>query len=171
MTSADLSKLLESLVSDVVELFENIEGPLAWAEEEITAATARHPHAAAVLDGSFGLLLPTHPMLCRQDLYRAHCGELLDRVAGGGDTTFGTAAECCVVLANVSLEVPLPTHAAGLYARMWRQVGLRPNELAATGEHYEAIAGTQIDDLEAQMRHKLRQNWRVCRTDGEQPPS
>lgn len=170
MTPPDNDKRLETLVSDVIEALKEIEAVLGWAYEEIAAASARHPSAADALAGSLPLLRPTHPLLGTEDLFRAHCVELLDRVARGSDTTFGTAAECCVVLSKVSLEVPLPTHAVGLYSRMWRQAGLRPDELAATGTHYEAIVGTQIDDLEADIRRRLRQDWRVLRT-GEQQPS
>jgi hypothetical protein len=110
---------------------------------------------------SFLLLAPSDPSLVSEELYRAHCVELLDRVARGEDTRPGTAVECCIVLSNVSLEVPLPTHAVGLYSRMWQRAGLRTNELAAMGTHYEAIAAAEIDDLEAQMRQTLSQDWRI----------
>jgi hypothetical protein len=161
---SDLPDVLRALVSDVEQVLQELAGPLRWAEEEIAAATARHPAAAGAVDAGFGLLAPTHPLFRSEDLYRAHCAELLDRIARGGDTRPGTAAECCAVLSEVSLEVPLPTHAVGLYARMWSQAGLRPAALADIRTHYEAIAATQIDDLEAELRRKLRQDWRIHRT-------
>jgi hypothetical protein len=163
VTPPDLPEDLQALVADVEQALQHLAGPLQWAEEEITAAAARHPAAAAAVDAGFRLLAPTHPLFRTEDLYRAHCAELLDRIARGADTRPGTAAECCAVLSEVSLEVPLPTHAAGLYARMWSRAGLRPAALADMATHYEAIAATQIDDLETELRHRLRQDWRIPR--------
>ncbi|GAA1025682.1 hypothetical protein GCM10009557_00550 [Virgisporangium ochraceum] len=161
MKPTELSDVLQALVSDVQQAMQELSGPLRWADEEIAAAAARHPDAAAAVDASFRLLAPTHSLFRTEDLYRAHCVEILDRLATGDDTRPGTAAECCAVLSEVSLEVPLPTHAAGLYARMWSQAGLRPAALADMRTHYEAISATQIDDLETELRHKLRQDWRI----------
>jgi hypothetical protein len=158
---------LVSLISDIQQVVQELEDAIRWAEEEIAAAASRHADMATVIEGSFRVLEPTHRLFRSEALYRAHCVELLDRVAAGGDTRPGTSAECCVVLSEVNLEVPLPTHAAGLYARLWRQAGLQPNELAAMGAHYEAIAGAQIDDLETELRRKLRQPWRVLRDDAD----
>jgi hypothetical protein len=161
VTSSDVPDDLRALISDLVQVVEKFDTAIRWAGEEIAAAAARHPAAADAVNDSFPLLVPSTPLLMTEELYRAHCVELLDRVVRGEDTRPGTAVECCIVLSNVSLEVPLPTRAVGLYSRMWRQAGLPANELAAMGDHYEAIAGTQIDDLEAQMRQKLWQDWRI----------
>ncbi len=120
---------------------------------------ARHPSAADRIWHGFALLQPTHPLLYNEMLYRAHCAELLDRVARGDDTRPGTAAECCAAMSEVSLQAPLHTSAVGLYIRMWRQVGLPPIDLS--GEHYEALDGSLIDDNEAWLRAKLRQPSRV----------
>lgn len=164
MISSDVPDDLEALISDVVEMIEDLDATVQWACEEIAAAAARHPAATDAVNDSFPLLMPSNPLLVTEELYRAHCVELLDRVARGEDTRPGTAAECCIVLSKVNLEVPLPTHAVGLYSRMWQQAGLPVNELAAVGAHYEAIAGTQIDDLETEMRQKLWQDWRIRTT-------
>ncbi|GAA0898337.1 hypothetical protein [Virgisporangium aurantiacum] len=161
MISSDVPDDLQSLISDLVQVVEELDATARWAGEEIAVAAAQHPAAAEAVNDSFPLLMPSNPVLVTEELYRAHCVELLDRVVRGADTRPGTAVECCIVLSKVSLEVPLPTHAVGLYARMWRQAGLPANELAAMGAHYEAIAGTQIDDLEAEMRQKLWQDWRI----------
>jgi hypothetical protein len=123
---------------------------MTWAEDEIDAATRRHPAVA-----------PAMPRMRTEVLYRAHCRELLDRVAAGEDTRPGTAAECCLALSETSLQVPLRTSAVGLYARMWRLAGLPPAPLTEGSEHYEALDGELIDDNEAWLRHKLRQDWRV----------
>jgi hypothetical protein len=162
--SSDVPDDLQALISDLVEVLEDLDATVQWAWEEIAAAAARHPAAADAVNDSFPLLMPSNPLLVTEELYRAHCVELLDRVARGEDTRPGTAVECCIVLSRVSLEVPLPTHAVGLYSRMWRRAGLPDTELAAMGAHYEAIAGTQIDDLETEMRQKLWQDWRTRTT-------
>jgi hypothetical protein len=133
---------------------------MAWAEEEIDAATRRHP-AADRIQRSFPLLRPTTAQMRTEVVYRSHCRELLDRVAVSEDTRPGTAAECCLALSETSLHVPLRTSAVGLYARMWRLAGLPPAPLTDASEHYEALDGALIDDNEAWLRHKLRQDWRV----------
>ena len=161
MISSDVPDDLQALISDLVQVVEELDATVRWAHDEIATAAARHPAAADAVNDSFPLLMPSNPLLVTEELYRAHCVELLDRVVRGEDTRPGTAVECCIVLSKVSLEVPLPTHAVGLYSRMWRQAGLPTTELAAMGTHYEAIAGAQIDDFETQMRQRLRQDWRI----------
>ena len=166
MTPSKLPDDLLGVIAEVEQVVDAIGDAVGWAVEEIAAAASRHPDAAAAIEDSFPLLRPTHPLLCSEAVFRAHCVELLDRVAHGADTRPGTAVECCVVLSTVSLEVPLPTYAVGLYARMWRQAGLPANELADAGTHYEAIAGSQIDDFEADLRQRLSRDWRVPRGRG-----
>jgi hypothetical protein len=119
------------------------------------------PAAANRIQHSFLLLRPAHPRMRSEALYRSHCRELLDRVAAGEDTRPGTAAECSLALSETSLQVPLRTSAVGLYARMWRLASLPPAPIADASEHYEALDGAVIDDSEAWLRHKRRQDWRV----------
>jgi hypothetical protein len=47
------------------------------------------------------------------------------------------------------------------YARMWRLAQLPPGELADASGHYEALEGSLIDEHEAWLRPKLRQDWRL----------
>ena len=143
---------------------------MEWAEDEIDAAKRRHPAAADRIWRSFLLLRPSSPQMHTEVVYRSHCRELLDRVAAGEDTRPGTAAECCLALSETSLKVPLRTSAVGLYARMWRLAGLPPAPITDLTEHYEAIDGELIDDNEAWLRTKLRQDWRVLRPAGESSP-
>lgn len=148
-------------INDVSRALDSLSGNLTWAEAEIDAAQRRHPTAADRIWRSFLLLRPTHRLMGTESVHRAHCRELLNRVARGEDTRPGTAAECCIALSVTSLQVPLNTAAAGLYARMWRPAGLPPIELTDAGEHYEALEGSAIDDHEAWLRGKLRQPWRA----------
>jgi hypothetical protein len=140
---------------------------MQWAEDEIDAAKRRHPAAVDRIWRSFLLLRPSSPLMRTEVVYRSHCRELLDRVAAGQDTRPGTAAECCLALSETSLKVPLRSSAVGLYARMWRLAGLPPAPITDLTEHYEAIDGALIDDNEAWLRNKLRQDWRVLRPAGE----
>jgi hypothetical protein len=146
----DLGRILESLIDT-----------MTWADAEIDAAQSRHPATADRLWRSFVLLVPTHPRMHTEMLFRAHCRELLERVARGEDTRSGTSAECCIVLSAVTVRGPLNTTAAGLYARMWRKAGLLPAELSDASEHYEALEAPRIDEQKAWLRRKLRQPWRV----------
>ncbi|GIH16129.1 hypothetical protein [Rugosimonospora africana] len=152
---------LPELIGDIKRLLDPIFDAMSVAEDEISAAQQRHPDAADRIWRSFPLLRPTDGLTTNNLVYRAHCRELLDRVAAGANTKPGTAAECCWALCEVSQRVPLNTTAAGLYSRMWRLAGLPPVNLADNGGHYEALAGGQIDDYEAVLRQRLRQDWRA----------
>ncbi|WP_280215127.1 hypothetical protein [Nocardia cyriacigeorgica] len=127
-----------------------------WAEDEIHCAQRRHQHHRDVLHHSFGLLAPTHDLMRREFVYRSHCRELLDRVATDGDTTVASAAEVALALVQASHAAPLNTVAFGLYVRMWRLAGFPAlDALGSVEVHYEAIAASEIDDLENWTRTKL----------------
>jgi len=105
------------------------------AEEEILKAQARHPEqAAAINDKGFMLCCPP-PLLQNlgDDLYRAHCKELLDRLATGGDVRQGTLAEAAIMLSRASLEAPLARAAFLAYARAYLALDIQgPAELTAS---------------------------------------
>lgn len=124
------------------------------ADEEIARAQREHPEHADRLWHSCKLMRPTHPLLYREQLHRAHVRELLARVVAGGDTRPGTAAECLIACCQTSLQAPLNTAAHGLYLRMWRLAGLP--EIDPDGEHYEARYGPSIDELDHLARGRLR---------------
>ncbi|MCY1144022.1 hypothetical protein OWR29_39015 [Actinoplanes sp. Pm04-4] len=153
---------LEDVIADIATQFEATQRLIGWAEDEIRAAQARHPEAAQRIWRSFQLLAPALPLPWTETVYRAHCHELLERAARAGDTRPGTAAECCLVLSQISLQAPLRASAAGLYARMWRRAGLPADVLDASSADYEALYGQAIDDGERDLRAKLRQSWRIA---------
>ncbi len=66
------------------------------AEDEIEQAAVRHPQAADDLFHCFRLLVPAFEARAwgTEFVLRAHCRELLERVAAGQDTRPGTNAEC-----------------------------------------------------------------------------
>lgn len=145
----DTAGSLGSLLSGAFE-------KIGWAEDEIRAAQRRHPHARDLLFHSFALLCQTHELMSKERVFRSHCRELLDRVAAGGDTRPGTTAEVIVSLSEASHLAPLTGTATGLYGRLWGQAfpGLA-NPWDEIGEHYEALRGPAISDLDAEARRKL----------------
>jgi hypothetical protein len=148
-------------MSDIQQMLDSLLDKMPWAEQEIRAAQRRHPQAADRIEQGMPLLCPTFALMDNDRVYRAHCRELLDRLAQGRDTRPGTAAECCLALCEVSQRAPLTSTAAGLYARMWTSAGLPPIELAEAGPHYEALHASTIDEHEAWLRRHLRQDWRI----------
>ncbi|WP_067722788.1 hypothetical protein, partial [Nocardia yamanashiensis] len=154
------AQMFADLTAECAPIFEQMQ----WAEEEIAAAQRRHPAAADLLWHSFILCKHDHPKMLREILFRAHCREILDRVVAGRDTRDGTAAEVILVTYAASLVAPMNTTGTGLYLRMWRKAGLPPLDPEghiADQEHYEALKGSRIDDLEAELRRKLRRPDRV----------
>lgn len=138
----------------MADVFERME----WGEQEIAAAQARHPRYADRIWHSFSLLVPNTGLerMSSEMVYRAHCRELLDRVAAGEDTRPGTAAEGCCVLRNTSLLAPLTSAATGLYMRLWHAAGLPEIEgFAEARTHYEALNKSLIDDHEQEVRRKV----------------
>jgi hypothetical protein len=148
-------------ISDLRNLVGLIFATNTWAEEEIKAAQRRHPDAVDRIGESSRLLTPTHDLMSTKSVYRAHCREVLGRVAAGEDTRLGTAVECCIALCKTSLRAPLTTSGAGLYVRMWESAGLPAVEMTDSGVPYEALAGSAIDGHEVWLRRKLRQDWRA----------
>lgn len=86
------------------------------AEEEIAAAKVRFPLVASQLHDGFRELCP--PVVLREAgerLYRAHCREMLARIAGGTPVGPATTAEILAVLQAMSLAAPLERAATALY--------------------------------------------------------
>jgi hypothetical protein len=127
---------------------------MGWAEEEIETAVGEHPEHAQRLSDAFGLLAPTRRLMRTEMVYRAHCREILARVAAGEDTRPGTAAECCCACCETSQAAPLNVAGAGLYMRMWKAAGFPEFDELST--HYEALRSQDIDRHERTVRHKLR---------------
>lgn len=154
-TKGDLSAVLATMLGvDVAGIFDQME----WADDEIQKATRRHPRHTEQIDHSFPLLRPNSDLerMNSEMVYRAHCSELLDRVAAGEDTRPGTAAEVCCAMLDTSLRTPITSEATGLYMRMWLAAGFP--DIADVGEasrHHEALEPSRIDAAEQEARHKL----------------
>ncbi|MFE3506435.1 hypothetical protein [Kitasatospora sp. NPDC059160] len=162
---ADFKARLESAFAP---LFATME----WAEEEIQEGQARHGERgqkeSRIWRESFALVKPTHDRLSRAEmLYRAHAAELINRVATGQDTRPGTTAEMIAVLMDSSAAAPLNSAAVCLYMRLFSRAF--PEQFAQhiaeaiELDAYESVHGRRADEYEAEMRHKLAQEWRVTK--------
>lgn len=151
--AGDLASLVDSVLGGgLAGIFERMD----WAEDEIKKARARHPKHSDRLYHSFLLLTPTHERMATEFVYRAHCRELIDRVAAGADTRPGTAAEVCCAMLEVTLRTPIRSAAFGLYLRMWHAAGFPDYpEFTEWRGHHEALEQTTIDDHELFARRKL----------------
>lgn len=156
-TNDPLAEMLEEVSGLLGGVFEQMD----WAEEEIEAAAKRHPAKRDLLYHGFKILSSTHEFMSTEMVFRAHCRELLERLATGADTRPGTAAEVCCLCSEMSLAVPLKSSAAGLYIRMWGAAFPDVPFLTDSAEHHEALEGSLIDDLEAVSREKLAVHDRV----------
>lgn len=159
-----LATLDAALFGDIGGLIDSVLDRCMWAEEEIEAAQLRHgEHDRGPLWNSFRLMRPTNERAWPELVYRAHCRELLDRVASGTDTRPATDAEKISVLSAASQAAPLNSGAETLYLRIGNR--LFPDIFEGIGdvldiEAYEKIHGSQADDYEAQLTRKLAQPWR-----------
>jgi hypothetical protein len=146
-------------------------GDIEIAEDEIRIARGRtgdEPWDEADRDDplwqSFKLLRVEGGMPSEK-VYRAHCKEILERVAAGQDTRPGTDAEVMVAISQASQEVPLHGSIVGLQLRMFKR--RLPDDhqqlLDALGDggDYEAMFGREIDEWDGQLRRKATQSWRT----------
>jgi hypothetical protein len=153
----DLGALIDEIVAETAPVFAAME----WAEEEIAAAQRRHTGQADAIWHTFQILTPRDigPGMGTEFVYRGHVRELLDRVAAGADLRPATAAEVLLVLVDTSLRAPMHGPGAGLYFRMWQKAFPEHPMTAVHAEHqvhYERLHGAQIDQFEADLRHRLR---------------
>lgn len=155
---------LDAAFRDVGELIDSVLDRCLWAEEEIEAAQLRHGERdRGVLWNSFRLLKATHERAWPELVYRAHCRELLDRVAAGIDTRPPTDAEKISVLSSASQTAPLNSAAEALYLRIGTR--MLPDIFDGIGEvldiqAYEKVHGARADEYEAQLMRTLSQPWR-----------
>lgn len=155
-TSLSISDLLPPAGGRIIaETFRR----MTIAEEEIRSAKARHPEKAARLDKAFRHLCPPALLGGLDDqLYRAHCREILDREAKGEKLRRGTAAEVIAALSQGSQLAPLGRVEALLYAQLFEEIF--PEEAArilGDGRPAEPDADerARMRDLEDELRRKL----------------
>ncbi len=147
------------LYAECAATFGGLFTQMEWAEDEIAKARDRHGETEehGPLWSAFRLLTPTHDMMATEFVYRAHCHDLLERVAAGLDTRSATDVELACACASASLVAPLTPAGTGLYLRVWHR--RFPERSVASPEdldHYESLYASRIDDLEHQTARGLR---------------
>ncbi|MGP4112952.1 hypothetical protein ACTWP5_18830 [Streptomyces sp. 4N509B] len=157
---SDLACLLQNIANIIpVEHME-------WAEQEIQSAQERHgERGRGPIWNSWRLLRPNRPLVTPERLYRAHCREILQRVALGEDTRVATDAEKLATLSAASTASPLPEGAVCLYFRIYKRLFSKSwdEDVAASLdlEAYERIHGQSADDYDAWLNTKLYQKERT----------
>ncbi len=106
-----------SKMSSFADIFDKME----IAGEEVESARKRWPNASDEIDQAFMILVPSQFMGERpsNNVYRAYCRELLDRVANHKNLDEPTAAEMVMVFYNTSLFAPLVNDEAGAYKMLF----------------------------------------------------
>lgn len=128
------------------------------AEDEINKAKVRHPDRADAVHRAFRYLVPSDQRLMRSEiLYRAHCAELLDRVAADEDLKAGTDAECILGLSLASLNAPIGQDATALYMRLLAKLDPAFVEgiVSDVGYEFRGRYPGSVEELEREIRGKL----------------
>jgi len=132
---------------------------MVLAEDEITAAKKRYPDKADAIHGAFRYLRPSELLRGKaDDVFRAHCRELLARVAGEKDLRPGTAAELVALFSEMSQATLLDRTATLLYSKLFQEVfpGKSDAILKAAGpmepDHTDR---RMMWELEVTLRRKL----------------
>lgn len=100
-------------------------------------------------------------LLASEVLMRAHTRELCERIDRGQDTRPATDAEIIAALGRASQLTPLRASAVCLMGRLWVRRGMPKGGMDVLElDSYEKVHGRAADDMEAEARHKLRQDWR-----------
>lgn len=144
--------------------FASVFNLMSVAEEAIAAAKVAHPESAKAIDEAFPVLCPTRPLieLGSEEVYRAHAGELLDRVVKGERVEEGTDAEVLCLLSMASLRAPMSTDRMVLMTKLFASI--IGEDRLPPGEVNEPWAGAS-DELRLEIRRQLRSKRGV--EDGE----
>ena len=139
-------KSLVSLIEQMAPGFAATFHLMVIAEEEIKAAMLKTPGCAEALNGSFLRLQPSRIISGLHDeLYRAYCRELLERVVDGTPLDIATKAEVLVALSTTSLRAPLIRNAMALYESLFVEIfgglpgGEKPTEPDWPGAEQEVF--------------------------------
>jgi hypothetical protein len=129
-----------------------------WAQDEVEAAQKRHGETGHGPIWKRGFLAVNQPdLIWSEMLFRAHCREILDRIAAGTDLRPGTNAELISTLHSASLGTPLTAGVDTLYFRIFARTFPGTDVLSPAIDlaAYERVHGSAADDHEARLRAKL----------------
>jgi hypothetical protein len=132
---AEQKRALEALLPDgSVGVIGRTFDLMAVAEREIARARRKHRtrRTSELLNGSFLMLQPGELSRYSDELYAAHCRELLERVVKGDDPRPGTRAEMLAALSEASLKAPLERNAHTAMEHLFAQC-FPGNALSAGG--------------------------------------
>jgi hypothetical protein len=109
---------------------------------------------------AFKLLSPGRLIEFSDELYEAHCREVIDNLMTGKDTRPGTDAEVAVLLHDLSLKAPLNAS----YLRAYEDAMIRMEMKLPHG--FDEARGqyawkTEGDEILAELRWKTRREERV----------
>lgn len=151
----------DRLTREFAGIFEMMEA----AEEEIAEAIDRHPKKREAIWNSFTILRPSEIIRdLGMQIYRAHCKELLERVANGMDTRPGTEAEVLGAISNLSMATPLKSDVAYLMQKLMIDVfGYNPAGDIALYESYKGAS----DEIWSDMQKKLYVKGRLPKVNKE----
>jgi len=133
------------------------------AEEELAAAAERYPRETweRVNDVAFALLCPNDLLRTKSDdVYAAHCRELIDRVAAGASDRAlaeATDAECLALVMAQATKAPLTREYAALAHRLFcKLLGDKVARLLEVEDDYREAWPGELDELLSEARGKLR---------------
>ena len=126
------------------------------AEEEIEAAMKKAPRKRAAIKGAFRYLYTPVLMTYGDELYRAHCREIIGRVKRGEDLSPGTDAEMLATFSEMSTKAPLASEFANAMSEVFFRVfPEKSREVYAAG--HEAWEGRK-EEILSELRRKLSRN-------------
>ena len=138
------------------------------AEDEITEAQSRHPEHSERVWGAFKLLCAPQLSGYPDVIYRAHCVEILDRVANDIDTRLGTKAEVMIACSQASLAHPPSPVVSFLYAHLFSEIfpGKADYEVDLVQDMLAPNAWVSLDDIRellSDLVHKTRVDTRTLK--------
>jgi hypothetical protein len=121
--------LLDLMPAEFADDFRSTFAQMGIAEEEIDRIQRNYPRRSEYLNKVGFLLCMPSPVLrlASEWTFRAHCREILERMAIDQDTRPPSSAELAIAFSETSLKAPLNPTGASLYARHF----LRAAELVA----------------------------------------
>lgn len=128
------------------------------AEEEIAAGQRRHPSKAKEIHkAAFMAVQPYHKEFWRapDNVYRAHCREIIDRVAAGAKLEIATDAEILYGLYSACQKAPPGDHFSLLYQRLF--IKIFPDQKIIKNDSLFRESWPQaVEEMYYQFRVKLR---------------
>lgn len=150
---------LDGLLGGIEGVMASLFAPMEWAEDEIKAAQRMYGETGhgPIWKRGFAAVKQVD-LIGSEMLFRAHCREILGRIADGDDLRPGTDAEIILVLRGASLRAPMTPGVDCLYFRLFARcfpvessLINGPVDLAA----YESVHGGAADDHDRRLRAKL----------------